>query len=105
MHGRAPWEALADCLVLTTIGPRPRTQLLIADEPEGAPVHHRRSPGLGVSREGTSSTLVGDVTLGCGTTLLTSIGDVPGWMSMAGFVFLIIFQAVTERRARQAPRS
>ncbi len=51
---------------------------------------------------GSRVTLVGDVTLGSGPTPYTSLGDVLGWISMAGFAFFIVFQPVTERRAKKA---
>ncbi len=54
---------------------------------------------------GSRLTMVGDVTLGAGKTLYTSLGDVLGWVSLAGFVFVMVFQAVVERRAKRAARS
>ncbi len=51
---------------------------------------------------GSRLSLVGDVTAGDGPTLYTSLGDILGWISMAGFVFFMVFQPVTERRAKKA---
>jgi hypothetical protein len=49
-------------------------------------------------------TLVGDVTLGSGPSLYTSLGDVLGWVAMAGFVFFIVFPMVIESRAKKAAK-
>jgi apolipoprotein N-acyltransferase len=54
---------------------------------------------------GSTMTLVGDVTLGSGPTLYTSLGDILGWVSLTGFVFFMVFQSVTERRARKAAKT
>jgi hypothetical protein len=35
-------------------------------------------------------------------TVYTRIGDVLGWISLAGFVFFMVFQAVVEGRAKKA---
>jgi hypothetical protein len=51
---------------------------------------------------GSRVTLVGDVTLGSGPTLYTSLGDILGWIALAGYVFFMIFQSVSERRAKKA---
>lgn len=55
--------------------------------------------------EGSRVVLVGDVVLGSGPTPYTSLGDLLGWVSMAGFVFLIVFQAVTENRIKKAAKA
>lgn len=54
---------------------------------------------------GSRLVLVGDVTLGSNSTPYTSLGDVLGWASLAGFIFFMIFQSVVERRARKAAKS
>jgi apolipoprotein N-acyltransferase len=47
--------------------------------------------------------LVGDVSLGSGDgTLFTTLGDWLGWASLAGWVFFVVFQTVTQRRAKKA---
>ena len=53
---------------------------------------------------GSRATLVGDVTLGSGPTPYTSLGDILGWLSLAGFIFFMVFQSVTESRARKAAK-
>ena len=57
---------------------------------------------LDTDNNGSRATLVGDVTLGTGNALYTSLGDVLGWVSLAGFVFFMVFQSVVERRAKKA---
>jgi apolipoprotein N-acyltransferase len=57
---------------------------------------------LDMNISGSRVTLVGDVTLGSGPTLYTSLGDILGWIALAGYVFFMIFQSVSERRAKKA---
>ena len=49
--------------------------------------------------------LVGDVTLGSVNAPYTSMGDILGWVSLAGFVGFIVYQAVVEKRAKEAAQS
>ncbi len=60
-----------------------------------------RQVALDASYEGGPLVMVADVAMGSGATVYTSIGDVLGWVALAGFVFFIIFQAVTNRRAKK----
>jgi apolipoprotein N-acyltransferase len=54
------------------------------------------------SPEGSSKVVIADVTLGEGNTLYTRLGnDWLGYLSLAGFVFFIIFPSVVERRAKK----
>jgi len=55
--------------------------------------------------EGKAFALVADVPLGTGNTLHTRVGDWVGWLALAGFVFLTIFQNVTGKRAKEAANS
>lgn len=57
---------------------------------------------LDADLSGSRVTLVGDVTLGSGPTLYTFLGDILGWVSLVGFIFFIVFQSVTEKRAKKA---
>jgi apolipoprotein N-acyltransferase len=57
---------------------------------------------LDTNADGSRLTLVGDVTLGTHNALYTSLGDVLGWVSMAGFVFFIFFQSVVQKKAKKA---
>jgi apolipoprotein N-acyltransferase len=57
---------------------------------------------LDASYEGGPLVMVADVAVGSGKTIYTSMGDVLGWAALAGFVFFIVFQAVTNRRAKKA---
>ncbi len=54
---------------------------------------------------GSRVTLVGDVVLGSGPTPYTFSGDILGWVSLAGYIFFMVFQSVTEKRARQAAKA
>ena len=61
-----------------------------------------RQVALDVNKEGSEVVLVGDVSLGSGDgTLYTSIGDILGWITMAGLVAFIIYQSVEGRRAKK----
>lgn len=51
---------------------------------------------------GSRAILVGDVSLGPGNAPYTSLGDVLGWASLAGYVFFMFFPSVIERRAKKA---
>jgi apolipoprotein N-acyltransferase len=55
--------------------------------------------------EGSRGVLVGDVALGTGPTPYTRLGDVLGWISLAGFLFFMVFQSVTERKAKKAAKT
>lgn len=45
--------------------------------------------------------LTGDVSIGSGPTIYTRLGDVPGWLSLAGMVFFIGFQTVIQKRMKK----
>lgn len=51
---------------------------------------------------GSRAILVGDVRLGFDNAPYTSLGDVLGWASLAGYVFFMFFPSVIERRAKKA---
>jgi len=59
---------------------------------------------LDTDKNGSRVTLVGEVTLGSGPTPYTSLGDILGWVSLAGFVFFMVFQNVIEGRAKKAAK-
>jgi apolipoprotein N-acyltransferase len=61
-----------------------------------------RQVALDASYEGGPLVLVADVPMGSGATPYTYTGDILGWIALAGFVFFIIFQSVTARRAKKA---
>jgi apolipoprotein N-acyltransferase len=54
---------------------------------------------------GSQVTMVGDLTLGSGPTPYTFLGDILGWLSLAGFIFFMVFQSVTESRAKEAAKA
>ena len=56
---------------------------------------------LDINPGGSRLTLVGDVALGAGNAPYTSVGDVLGWVSLAGFGFFLVFQAVVQGRAKK----
>jgi apolipoprotein N-acyltransferase len=61
-----------------------------------------RQVALDVSYDGGPLVMVADVAVGSGKTFYTYTGDLLGWVALAGFVFFIVFQAVTNRRAKKA---
>jgi apolipoprotein N-acyltransferase len=48
--------------------------------------------------------MVGDVKLGSGPTLYTRLGDLLGWLALAGFVFFMVYQSIVERRAKRGAK-
>ncbi len=54
--------------------------------------------------EATRLTLVGDVPLGSGDAPVVLLGDWLGWITLAGLVFFMIFQTITDRRAKKAQK-
>ncbi len=60
---------------------------------------------LDTNISGSRVTLVGDVTLGSGPAPYTFLGDILGWVALAGFIFFIVFQSVMDKRAKKtAPK-
>jgi apolipoprotein N-acyltransferase len=57
---------------------------------------------LDTDKNGSRVTLVGEATLGSGPTPYTSLGDILGWVSLAGLVFFMVFQSSVEKRAKKA---
>ena len=57
---------------------------------------------LDVNPTGEQLTLVEDVSLGSGNTPFLYLGDWLGWLSLGAYVLMILFQIVTERRAKKA---
>jgi apolipoprotein N-acyltransferase len=55
--------------------------------------------------EGENGVVIADVTLPYGNSLYTTVGDWLGWVSLAGFVFFMVFQSIVERRAKQTEKS
>ncbi len=56
---------------------------------------------LDTNRDGSQLVMVGDVKLGSGPTLYTHLGDILGWLAMAGFAFFMVYQPIVERRAKK----
>ena len=56
---------------------------------------------LNTDIHGSRMTMVGDVKLGPGNAPYTSLGDILGWVSLAGYVGMMVFQSVVEQRAKR----
>ena len=52
--------------------------------------------------QGSSEIVMADVVPSSGPSLYTSLGDILGWVSLAGFVFFMVFQSMVENRAKKA---
>ncbi len=48
--------------------------------------------------------LTGDVNIGSSPTIYTRLGDILGWVSLAGMVFFIVFQSIIQRKAKKEPK-
>ena len=55
--------------------------------------------------EGSSDVVVADVTLASGNSLYTSIGDVLGYIILAGYIFFMIYPGIVDKRIKQAEKS
>jgi apolipoprotein N-acyltransferase len=64
-----------------------------------------RQVALNLNPDGEQVILVGDVSLGAGNTLFLYLGDWLGWISLAAYIFFVVFQIVTERQANKAAQS
>jgi apolipoprotein N-acyltransferase len=53
----------------------------------------------------TQVVLVGDVSLGSGNTLYSSLGDILGWLAAAGYVAMIIFQMRVQKQIKKSAKS
>jgi apolipoprotein N-acyltransferase len=54
------------------------------------------------SPDGEAFSLVAEVPLGTTSTIYSRIGDLPGWICLAGYIFFLVFQAVVTRRLRKS---
>jgi apolipoprotein N-acyltransferase len=54
---------------------------------------------------GKQAILVGDVSLGAGRTLYTSLGDLLGWASLAAYILFMVFEVMTTRQAKEPAKS
>ena len=63
-----------------------------------------RQVALNLNPDGEQVVLVGDVSLGSGNTPFQYLGDWLGWLSLAGWVFLVVFQTVEKRRYEKAQK-
>ncbi len=56
---------------------------------------------LDVDAAGSSAVLVENVSLGMGGTPYLMLGDLLGWLSLAGYIGLMVFQSRTEKNAKE----
>lgn len=66
--------------------------------------HHGRILADVRTPEGSNQVVIADVVPYNGKALYTSVGDWLGWVSLAGFIFFMVFQNVTEQKAKKAAR-
>jgi apolipoprotein N-acyltransferase len=45
--------------------------------------------------------LSGEMNIGSGPTIYTRMGDILGWISLAGMVFFIVFQTIIQGKAKK----
>ena len=55
---------------------------------------------LDVDAAGSPAVLVENVSLGKGGTPYLMIGDLLGWLSLAGYIGMMVFQSRTEKKAK-----
>lgn len=61
---------------------------------------------LDVNKDGSEVILVDDVSLGNGRgTIFTSLGDVLGWVTLAGVIVFSVYQAINDRQAKKSVKS
>jgi len=64
-----------------------------------------RQIALDFNRDGSELVLVGDVTMGTGKgTVYTWLGDILGWVSLAGLVLFAVYQAIDDGRAKKTAK-
>ena len=59
---------------------------------------------LDTDSDGSRVTLIGEVALGSGPTPYTSLGDILGWVAMAGFAFFMVYPMVVEGRMKKGSK-
>lgn len=81
-----------------------RTAMVVTSRQTGSAIidPYGRQIDLNLNPVGEQVVLIGDVPLGSGNTLFTTVGDWLGWLSLAGFIFFLIYQICTERRLKRA---
>ena len=83
-----------------------RTAMVVATRENGSAIINPDGSPVAVDLErGKHLVLVGDVTLGSGNALYTSLGDILGWVSMAAFIVFMVYQSVVEKRAKKVSQS
>ena len=63
---------------------------------------YSRQVALNLNPDGEQVILVGDVSLGSGNTPFLYLGDWLGWLSLAGWIFFVVFEGVENRRHKKA---
>ena len=80
-----------------------RTAMVVTSRETGSAIINPDGKPSAVNIDkGEHLVLVGDVSLGSGNTLYTSLGDILGWVSLAGFIAFMVFQSIVEKRAKKA---
>ena len=65
-----------------------------------------RQVALDVNKDGSEVVLIADVSLGSGEgTLYTSLGDILGWVMLAGLVAFIVYRSVEGRQIKKEAKS
>ncbi|MEJ2265523.1 MAG: nitrilase-related carbon-nitrogen hydrolase [Anaerolineales bacterium] len=83
-----------------------RTSLVVSARDTGSAIidPYGRQVALDID-PGKQAILVGDVSLGAGTTLYTSLGDLLGWASLAAYILFMVFEVMTTRQAKEPAKS
>ena len=64
-----------------------------------------RQVALAINMDGERVTLVADVPLGSGNAPLVRLGDWLGWVCLGGLILFMVYEIITERRAKKAAQS
>lgn len=72
-----------------------QTAIVVAARQTGSALIDHRGNQIALDiNAGKETILLGEITLGDGKTVYTTIGDIPGWISLAGMIFFIVFQSI-----------
>jgi apolipoprotein N-acyltransferase len=84
-----------------------RTAMVVTSRETGSAIIDPtgRQIALSLVPEGEQIVLTGDVPLGTGGTLYTRTGDILGWLSLAGYVYFVVFQIRIGRKAKKLESS
>lgn len=79
-----------------------QTAVVVTSRQNGSAIidAHGRQIALDLTSE-KQVVLIGDVRIGSGPTIYSYLGDILGWVSLAGMIFFITFQSVVDRRLKK----